>query len=271
MEIRNMIRSHQVLLSQIAKDTMTLRATRAPEAPESIFSIDTSGASILDQLAPRNARAVEMATQPSLQATILSSEVYKKTLARALSPSNDNDSTADDNTIVGVESSNPHVEEDGQPGKIAVLDSWPPSVKAHGHLSNTIPRQAAIADCIDFSALNAEALSGHTAQSPEEISFKRSDVIVNIQRQDPTAMREYWGKDGNAIWSGQVKRPNRALGFPGQFDESMVCLRYPLRHGILVIAKRDIDSSASIDLNARQGSMIEIKVSPALLAIEPPS
>jgi hypothetical protein len=276
MEVRNMIRSHQALLSQIAEDTTALRATRVPEAPESIFSADTSGASMLNQLAPPI--AVGMATQPSFEATILSSGVYKKTLARALSPTNDNDSKADSDTTVDVESFNPCVEGGYRLGKTPILASCIPQgnyrLKANdaSHYNNgfsagsLLPNQplveTTIEDIVDISAMTGMALGDYTAQCPNELSFEYGAEIFNISPRGPIPLGHDQTRRRNVAWSGQVVTPGGLLGRRGLFDEALIFFHYPLRQEIKVVAKENMDSSDPKFLTAKKGSVIILKVNP---------
>ncbi|OAL44979.1 hypothetical protein IQ07DRAFT_487362, partial [Pyrenochaeta sp. DS3sAY3a] len=81
-EIKALVRKHEALLEEIAKNTRALRHGHAVEAPASIFSIDDARESVFSALTTRD-------SSKGFESDVLKSKVYSKAFTNAIETSPD--------------------------------------------------------------------------------------------------------------------------------------------------------------------------------------
>ncbi|KAF2651052.1 hypothetical protein K491DRAFT_104963 [Lophiostoma macrostomum CBS 122681] len=272
-KIKDMLRNQQTLMTQIAKDTMAIRATRAPEAPESIFTTNTCGASILDRLTPPN--AIGVATQSSFEAEILSSGVYMNTFTRTLSPSVGNESTDDRNTANSIDISNTVLDDDKQlqrrmpqiNDQEAMTDPYIPSTSSPVHLRSandehvsSVPKLS-LEKFVDVSESDKIASQGYTPQRREEVGFERNDTAANLQFNDVRSEYQLQdstlkSKDQMSVWNSRVENGIDNLEPINAFDMKLSRFPFLLRREVKVVAKENMLSNDPNVIQAKKGSEI---------------
>jgi hypothetical protein len=212
-EIRQLLRHHQELLQQIAKNTRDTRRTHAVDAPASIFSTDDDSQSMLSQL-----KDVEQ--DETFETVILSSGVYSQAITGILGSANDE--SGDACTIMNQEPANHDTQApENNSTSISVPSTVSPPTSTGLILHD--PSIRVSVEKLGVIDIYAHAVCDHAAQSEEELSFKENQRIYDLQKcsvaryrgkvkSDLPNVPDTWGYfDRNKAWVGfQLRQPLKA-------------------------------------------------------------
>tara|TARA_R110002003_G_scaffold2257_1_gene24144 strand:- start:2470 stop:3222 length:753 start_codon:yes stop_codon:yes gene_type:complete len=240
-EIRQILRHQQELLQKIATNTRDTRRTHAVDAPASIFSTDDENQSMLSQL-----KDVEQ--DETFETVILSSRVYSQAITDVLSCASDefydacttmNQGPGDrDNQAPENNSTSISVPSTVSPPTSTGLILHDPSIRVSVEKLGVID-------------IYAYAVCDHAAQSEEELSFKQSQGIDNIQK---CSVARYKGKLPSTL-------PD-VPGTWGYFDRNKVLVHFQLRQPLKARALVDCTKPRiKTELSFEKDDILEIKVS----------
>jgi hypothetical protein len=180
-EIRQILRHHQELLQQIAKNTRDTRRTHAVDAPASIFSTDDDSQSMLSQL-----KDVEQ--DETFETVILSSRVYSQATTGILGSAPD--ASDDACTIMNQEPADHDTQApENNSTSISVPSTVSPPTFAGLILHD--PSIRVSVEKLGVVDIYAIAMYDHDAQSEEELSFTESQRIYDLQK---CSVARYRGK-----------------------------------------------------------------------------
>jgi hypothetical protein len=239
-EIRQLLRHHQKLLQQIARNTRDTRRTHAVDAPASIFSTDDDSQSMLSQL-----KDVEQGE--TFENVILSSRVYSQAITGILGSAPD--ASDDTCTIMNPEP----VDGDNQAPENNSTSISVPSRVSPPRSTGLILHDPRIKVSVErLGVINSFGypVCDHAAQS-KELSFKERQWIREIQK---CSAARYKGRL-------QSNLPNVPETW-GYFDRTKAILHFSVRQPLKAHALVDSRTpSHKDDLVFEKDDILEIGVS----------
>jgi hypothetical protein len=227
------------------ENTQYLRKTHGVEAPASILATNEASESIFSQLI--DSKDCE---EVGFETVILNTKVYSNAFTGVLSPTANDDEPDDARTVLGSDI----VDLPLRPVNTAEVDGRSTSNTTGIRIDS--PELRGPIQSLGVTGIIANCSKMYTAQLDGEISFKKFDLVHDVQRFSES---RYGGRI--IQYSGVLGMLGIERAIWGQFDRANVVLEFKLRHPLKVRTVEAFSSPYDGYVSYSKGEIFTVNVS----------